>query len=75
MSEMPLSSLICKGDFNLDPHKERLWYQVVRFADGNSLVIVVSDLPADTFTYLLPAHNTSWLVHVLATPDLHVCAA
>ena len=73
MSEMPLSSFICMGDFNSDPHRGRLWDQVVRFADGNSLVIVDSNLPADTFTYLSPAHNTtSWLDHVLATHDLDV---
>ena len=36
LSEMPLSSFIYMGDFNSDPHRGRLWDQVVRFADGNS---------------------------------------
>ena len=60
------------GDCNSDPHRGHLWDQVVRFADGNSLVIVDSDLPADNFTYLSPADNTSWLDHVLAIYDLDV---
>ena len=59
------------GDYNADPSRPRLWGEIVDFCNEYELVVADLSLPAGSFTYLHPAHDsTSWLDHVLtSTPD------
>ena len=61
------------GDFNSDPNKSRTWRDLTDFAAHNSLMIEDLKMPADSFTYLNPAHNTtSWIDHLLVSRQVHV---
>ena len=65
--------LLCIGDFNADPNRNRMWSIISDFAESNGLTFRDLCLPSDTFTYLSPSHNTtSWLDHILTSQMVQV---
>ena len=72
ISDLSTDDVICLGDFNADPMRGRFWKHVEDFSSQCSLRVVDNMLPADTFTFLSPCHNsTSWLVHALC--GMNIC--
>ena len=62
ISDLSTDDVICLGDFNADPMRGRFWKHVEDFSSQCSIRVVDNMLPADTFTFISPCHNsTSWL--------------
>ena len=68
---------MCIGDLNADPYRGRFWKLIEEFSADCELRIADCCLPASTFSYLSPCHNsTTWLDHVMCRKNgfHHVCA-
>ena len=70
LSDLPTTNILLVGHFNCDPNRGRLWPCIVDFCEFNELCVSDLILPLDSFTYLSPAHTTSWLDHVLSSGDV-----
>ena len=73
INDIDSSNLILVGDFNSDWNRGRFWPYLAKFIEENSLLVGDNHLPADTFTYLSPSHNTtSWIDHVIISSNIQI---
>ena len=71
ISELPTDNILCLGDFNADPTRGRLWFNLEEFCQENEFCIYDLCMSSNSFTFLSPSHNsTSWIDHVLRAEDL-----
>ena len=73
ISDLSTDDVICLGDFNADPMRGPFWKHVEDFSSQCSLRVVDNMLPADTFAFFSPCHNsTSWLEDALCGMKISV---
>ena len=74
LDESQCNNIVLFGDFNAAHNSgRRFWVDLEHFVQSNSLNINDLTLPADTFTYLNTAHNTtSWIDHVITSANMNV---
>ena len=74
LDNIPSNRVILVGDFNADHiRKTSHWSILEEFISHNCFQMNDSVLPADTFTFLSPAHNTThWLDHILSASAMEI---
>ena len=74
LDDIPANRILLMGDFTADPIKEiRFWTSLQRFMETYILVMKDLLLPAETFTYLNRAHDTtSCIDHIVTSKSADV---
>ena len=63
---------MCRG-YNADPNSVIWWPLVDTFVRDNNFTVCDLILPIISFTYLIPAHNTTgWLDHIITSKQINI---